>query len=152
MSSQVEIPGGTAELFAKSELTPRRRRPLDKLDVQNGPLFTKIRDARKVTNAKGEVEETPGLFGPDLVLTDHDAELLTTYQDAKILSRLKSWTLPEPVPATADAVLDIPGDVYDALAVAVAGLEAAELRAANPFTPSEETLEDPESPTGASAV
>lgn len=152
MSSTVTIPGGTAELFTKSELTPRRRRPLEKLDVQNGPLFAKIKVARKVTKADGSSEENVGLFGPDLILTDHDAELLTKYQDAKVWARLKSWTLPEAVPASPDALLDISGDVYDALAVAVAGLEAEEAGLGNQFEVSEENLENPESPTGASAV
>lgn len=152
MSSTVTIPGGTAELFAKSELTPRRRRPLEKLDVQNGPLMARIRDARRIIKADGTSEENPGLFGPDLILTDRDAEQMTSYQDAKIWARLKSWTLPEPVPASPDGLLDIPGPVYDALALAVVALEASEAGQVNQFVPSDETLENPESPTGASAV
>jgi len=152
MSTQVTIPGGTAELFTAPELTPRRRRPLEKLDVLNGPLFAKIRVARTVTKADGTSEENVGLFGPDLVLTDHDADLLTRYQDAKVWARLKSWTLTDALPASPDALLDVPGPVYDALAVGVAALEKAEAVVVDPFTPSEATLENPESPIGASAV
>lgn len=152
MSSTITIPGGTAELFTKHELTPRRRRPLEKLDVQNGPLLTKIRLARTITKADGTTEENPGLFGPDLILTDHDAELLTNYNDAKVVSRLKSWTLEAPVPTTTDQLLDVPGDVYDALSAGVAALLAEEEKAPNPFVVSEATLENPESPTGASAA
>jgi hypothetical protein len=152
MSSTVSIPGGSAELFSKSELTPRRRRPLEKLDVQISPLLTRIRVARTVTLTDGSTESTPGLPGPDLELTDRDADLLTKYQDAKVWARLKSWTLEAPLPASPDALLDVPGEVYDALAVAVAGLETEDAAAVNPFVPSEATLENPESPTGASAV
>lgn len=152
MSSTITIPGGTAELFTKDEMTPRRRRPLEKLDVLNGPLIAKIRIARTITKADGTTEENPGLFGPSLALTDADADRLTGYQDAKSWARLKSWTLPDVIPASPEGMLDIPGPVYDAIAVAVAELEAAEAKAANPFVPSETTLEDPASPTGASAV
>lgn len=150
MSVEIPVPGGTAVMLTNKELTPRRRRPIEKADLKNSPLFAKIRDARRVINAAGEVEENPGLFGPDLVLTDHDADLLTGYQDVKIVARLKSWTLDLPVPASTDELLDVPADVYDALAAGVVLAEATD--AGNQFTPSEETLENPDSPTGASAV
>lgn len=149
MSVEIEIPGGTARLLTDKELTPRRRRPLEKAEIQRLPLFTKIREARRVVGPNGEVEENPGLWGPDLVLTDRDVELMTNYSDIKIISRLHSWTIDTPLPTTTDELLDIPGDVYDALQ---AGIVMAEVTGqVNPFEPSETTLEDAESPTGASA-
>jgi hypothetical protein len=156
MSVEISIPGGTAVLFSNKELTPRRRRPLQQADLIQGPLFAKIREARRVVGPDGQVEETEGLWGPDLVLTDRDAEILTSYQDKKIIARLASWTLDLPLPTTTDALLDIPGDVYDALALGIVKAEAAD--GPNPFVPSEGTpeapgtLDDPASPTGASAV
>lgn len=156
MSIEIQIPGGTATLLTNKELTPRRRRPIEKADVQNGPLFTKIRDARRVVNPDGTVTENTGLWGPDLVLTEHDADLLTSYSDKKIIARLSSWTLAIPLPTTVDALLDIPGDVYDALQEGVAKAESAD--GVNPFVPSEGTpeapgtLDNPASPTGASVA
>lgn len=150
MSVEITIPGGTATLLSNKELTPRRRRPLEKADLQQLPLFTKIRNARRVVSPTGEIEENPGLWGPDLVLSDGDVELLTSYSDKKIIARLSSWTLDLPLPTSTDALLDVPGDVYDALQAGIVNAEAAD--GANPFTPSEATLEDAESPTGASAV
>lgn len=149
MSVEIEIPGGTATLLTNKELTPRRRRPIEQADIQQLPLFTKIRNARRVINSAGEVEENVGLWGPDLVLSDRDAELLTSYSDKKIIARLSGWTLDLPLPTTTDALLDIPGGVYDALQAGLVKAEAAD--GANPFEPSEATLEDAESPTGASA-
>ena len=150
MSVEITIPGGTAVMLTTKELTPRRRRPIQMLDVMRGPIFAKIREARRVIHPDGTVEETEGLYGPDLVLTEQDAAMLTSYQDVQIFARLQSWTLPEPLPVSADALLDIPGDVYDALADGVVKAEAAD--GANPFVASEETLENPASPTGASAA
>ena len=156
MSVEIPIPGGTATLLSTKELTPRRRRPIENADVQNGPLFAKIRNARRIIGADGQVEENPGLWGPDLVLTERDAELLTSYNDKKIIARLASWTIDLPLPTTVDALLDVPGDVYDALSVGVAVAEKAD--GPNPFEPSEGTpeapgtLDTPASPTGASAA
>jgi hypothetical protein len=153
MSVEITIPGGTATLLTNKELTPRRRRPLEQADIMNGPLMTKIRDARRVVSPTGEVEENPGLWGPELVLTERDAQLLTSYQDKKIIARLASWTIELPLPTTTDALLDVPGDVYDALAAGLVRAEVAD--GVNPFVPSAGdggTLDDAESPTGASAV
>lgn len=150
MSVTIDIPGGSAVLRTNKELTPRQRRPLDKAELKHGPLFARIRDARKVVSPTGEVEEHEGLWGPDLVLTDDDVELMTSYSDKKIVARLASWTLDLPLPKDTEELLDIPGEVYDALAFGVLVAERAD--GANPFTTSEETLDNPESPTGASAV
>lgn len=149
MSVEIDIPGGKATILNSKELTPRRRRPLEIADTLNLPLFSKIREARRVISPSGEVEEHPGLWGPDLELTERDAELLTGYQDKKILSRLSAWTLDLPLPKTTDDLLDVPADVYDALSLGVNEVERAE--AGNPFVVSEENLDNPESPTGASA-
>lgn len=148
MSVEIEIPGGTATLLTNKELTPRRRRPLDMAEIQHMPLFAKIREARKVVSPSGEIEENVGLWGPDLILTDRDVALLTGLNDKKIIARLESWTIDLPLPKTTDELLDIPAPVYDALS---AGIVKAEAVVVNPFVVSEETLEDPESPTGASA-
>jgi hypothetical protein len=148
MSVEIEIPGGTATLLTNKEMTPRRRRPLDQAEIQHMPLFAKIREARKVVGPNGEVEQHDGLWGPDLILTDRDVELLTSLNDKKIIARLESWTIDLPLPTTTDELLDIPAPVYDALSN---GIVKAEALTVNPFVPSEETLEDPESPTGASA-
>jgi hypothetical protein len=149
MSVEIDIPGGTARYLTDKELTPRRRRPLEQAEIQQLPIWTKIREARRVVGPDGQVEENPGLWGPELVLTDRDVEVLTAFSDKKIIARLHSWTLDLPLPTTVDELLDIPWEVYEALQ---GGLVKAErFGLPNLFEPSEATLEDAESPTGASA-
>lgn len=156
MSVEINVPGGTATMLIYKELTPRRRRPLEIADIMTKPLFEKIRVARTITKADGTSQTNPGLWGPDLILTERDAELLTDYADKKVIARLSSWTLTIPLPTTADMLMDVPGDVYDALQAGLVFAEASD--GVNPFVPSEGTpeapgtLDNPESPTGASAV
>lgn len=144
----VTIPGGTAELYDRNELTPRRRIPAKALLYRADDLLAKLSVARTVESPSGEVEENPGLTGPALRLTQHEAETLQHLQYATTWGWLKSWTLDIPLPATWEDLLDVPGDITDALNDAVDKLKNP-VSAAD-FEVGAETLADPESFTGRS--
>lgn len=156
MSRSIEIPGGTAELFDDSELTPRRQRPVQELALQVGSLMDRIANARRVSTSDGTTDERPSLTGlEDVEISDRQAYQLSRLQDLVTFMYLKSWSLPEPLPADADALLDLPTPVFDALSKAAAqsynGTGPAASASAG-FEVSDATLEDEASPTGASGV
>lgn len=148
MSKTVSIPGGTAELYDRTELTPRRRIPAKALLYRADDLLTKLSVARTVESPTGEVEENPGLTGPALRLTQHEAETLEHLQYATTWGWLKSWTLDIPLPATWEDLLDVSSDITDALNEAVQQLKNPDVAADMEI--SAKTLEDQESFTGRS--
>ena len=148
MSVTVTIPGGTAELFEASELTPRRRIPAKALLYRADDLLAKIAGARKVTSPNGDVDENPALRGDEYRLSQHEAETLEHLQYATTWGWLKSWTLDIPLPRTWEDLLDVNSEITDALNLAVQNLGNPD--AASDFEMSKETLDDKESFTGAS--
>lgn len=157
MSRSIEIPGGTAELFDEAELTPRRQRPVQELSLQVGSLMERIANARKVSTSDGLADERPNLSGlEDLEISDRQAMQLSRLQDLVTFMYLKSWTLPDPLPADADALLDLPSPLYNALSKAAAqsynGTAPDTAAASAPFQATDENLENELSPTGASGV
>lgn len=154
MSTTIEIPGGTAELFDDAELTPRRQRPVQELALQVGGLMDRIAQAGKVTTSDGEADTQPGLPGPEVEISDRQAEQLSRLGDLVTFMYLKSWTLETPFPATADDLLDLPSPVYNAISKAAAQAYngTSETSAGSAFEANDRTLEDDASPTGASAV
>jgi len=147
MSTTVTIPGGTAELFDRDEITPRRQIPLKALYTRSGRMLEKLTNARRVINAAGDVDERPELEGPDVLLTEHESEIVQRIQYATTWAWLKSWTLPLPLPANPDAFLDIPAHIVDALDLAV---QKHYSDVQSGFEMSKENLEDKDSFTGAS--
>lgn len=146
MSSTVDIPGGTAELFDRNELTPRRRIPAKALLYRADDLLAKIASARTLTKPDGESDTRPALSGEDVRLTQYEAETLEHLQYATTWGWLKSWTLDIPFPTTWEDLLDVPSDVTDALNAAVQKLGNPEV--ADDFEMSAETLTDKGSFTG----
>jgi hypothetical protein len=146
MSRTVTIPGGTAELFDRNELTPRRRIPAKALMYRADDLFTKIATASRVESPTGEVDENPILDGPAVRLTQYEAETLEHLQYATTWGWLKSWTLNIPLPATWEDLLDVPTEITDALNTAVQKIGDPDV--AGDFEISKETLEDKGSFTG----
>lgn len=144
----VPIPGGTAELFTREELTPRRRIPAKALLYRADDLLTKISAARTVISPTGEKDENPALDGPELRLTQYEAETLEHLQYATTWGWLKSWTLDRPLPETWEDLLDVPSTITDALNAAVNDLGQPDPTADMEMTP--DTLADKESFTGAS--
>jgi hypothetical protein len=146
MSRTVTIPGGTAELFDRDELTPRRRIPAKALLYRADDLLAKIASARTVTLPSGESEESAVLNGPDLRLTQYEAETLEHLQYATTWGWLKSWSLDIPLPATWEDLLDVPSHITEALNLEVQKQGNHEV--ADDFEISKETLEDKGSFTG----
>lgn len=149
MSRTVQIPGGTAELFDRDELTPRRRIPAKALLYRADDLLTKIGNARTVTSPAGEKDERPALTGADVRLTQYEAETLEHLQYATTWGWLKSWTLDIPLPATWEDLLDVPSDITDALNAEVQRQGNPEV--ADDMEMTDATLKDKGSFTGSSA-
>jgi len=146
MSKTVKIPGGTAELFEPKELTPRRRIPAKAVLYRADDLLSKIANARRVESPGGDIEENPALNGPDVRLTQYEAETLEHLQYATTWGYLKSWTLNIPLPATFEDLLDVPSEVTEALNAAVQKMGNPDI--ADDFEMTTETLENKESFTG----
>jgi hypothetical protein len=151
----IDIPGGSAVLYDDaSELTPRRRRPVELLQTRIGRKLTLIQTATRLicdgeVIEERDVSETRGgkvIFdGGDVELTGRDLDLLSQMNDALAWALLKSWTLDRELPATPDDMLDLDQGVYNAVRIAAAEVYAS--NAAGEFTPA--AMEDLASPTGA---
>ena len=148
---RIEVPGGHADLYEKHELTPRRQIPVRALMTRASDLYAKVLLARVVVSPTGETEETPGLPGEPLHLTQEEAELLEEIGYATAWAYLKGWTLPHPLPRTWQDFLDIPHEVATAIKEEVAKVNAGPSTAES-FEPSKDTLQDGESFTGGSGT
>jgi hypothetical protein len=149
MSRTIEIPGGAAELFTQEELTPRRQKPVKSLFFRSGALLDKLANNSKVIHPDGSVEEDPNLPAGVVQLSQADADLLVDIQYATTWAYLKSWTLDLPLPKSPDELLDIPSHIVDVLNREAKAIDGG-VPIAAAFEPSEVTLEDEDSPTGAS--
>ena len=165
MTLQVPIPGinptdppGVATLREPHEVTERHRRPIKVLMMQMNPA----RFAGFIGSDDDEL--------PDIEFTEGEAQSFASLADHTIFSALVSWSLDLPLPTSADDCMDIPGHIYDALEKVTSGVGealkaspgvdvnvtkdadgATVTEAADPFTLGPNTVEDPTSPTGASA-
>ena len=149
----VPIPGGSARLRPGVNLPERYRRPIK-------ALVTQIGESRMRQIVTANSDSTEGLT-VEIALTEHEANVLMRITDAVIYALVESWTLDLPLPDSPAAVQDLPGHIYDALAqgtakegaaiLAPAGavLTDADGSAVDTFTV--DAVEDPASPTGASA-
>jgi hypothetical protein len=142
----ITIPGGTAVL--RDTLTVRQRRPLQVVGATLPKELVDIVDAAQAdTNGRIRLDE--------LGLTEGTASIMFRMQDASIVAFLDSWSLtdgagaPVPLP-TMDTVGDMPGDVYDAIGLAVSKRGAAEINGMGDASP--DGVTDPESPTGPSST
>jgi len=152
----VPIPGGSAKLRNPSDLPERYRRPLKIITTAlGGERLQQIMDA-----AEGP-EESVNDVAEKIGLDEREIELLLRMTDASIYALLDSWTLPLPIPTSVAAVQDMPGPVYDALSEQTAKHAAALMTGpGTEVTPAGDVvdtftvdaIEDPASPTGASAA
>lgn len=164
MTTTIDIPGGTAELWEPRELTPRRRKPSELLATMLGRTVGQLQVAGRLV-CEGLIAEdrtellnedgSPKFPGPDLELTRSQLALINELNDVGAWALLKSWTLDLPLPATADDFLDIPADVYDAIRTAVAKVMTESPDVATVFSP-DALGDDPDTadlslPTSASA-
>ena len=125
------IPGGVAGWVVRHTLTPRRERVMQ---VDMLPL-------------KGLIERVKD---ENYDITREEAQQLLSANEIAVAVFLKSWTLrledgsPRPIPATADEVLDLDRELYDALVAQSAKL----LVQSNLDDFSVDAVEDSSSPTG----
>jgi hypothetical protein len=134
MSITVEIPGGKATFRSSpEELTARRKRPVELIGARIGQVFGSLPAAARIL-VDGEILEdrtedvkadgTPLFAGPAVDLTVKQIELLSMLNDAVTWMLLESWTLDLPLPESPDAILDLPGPLYDALRTEAAKINA----------------------------
>lgn len=127
---RIELPGGAwADIRDPEELSERHRRPVKNLASASVATIARLEGI-----SAGEDMAALGI-------TEEEADRLTRLQDATIVAVVAAWSYDLPV--TADALLDLPGAAYDALAAATAktGAEATLDTSPNP-TP------EPGNPTG----
>lgn len=132
MTRTVEVPGGTAVLRDADEMSERQRR------VVRSALFAAAADA-----LGDELSTAPGQPPTSVHLSAATGDLMAATKDAAIVASLVSWTLDGPLP-TMDSVVDLPGALYDALAVETANLISGLTLDTTPSP-------DPQSPTPASS-
>lgn len=136
MSREIPIPGGTAVLRDKHELTERHRRPVKIVSGQIGPNAEELMQAVQAGTAH---------------LDERQSALVFANQDAMIWCYLKSWSLPQPVPNDWHEIgNNIPADVYDALLPEVLAQAQEQAQADASF--GVDGVEDEQSPTGPSAA
>lgn len=153
MPITVDIPGGTADLYQRNELTARRNRAIEVVALQSSSVVAKVQKAGAATTPTGEVvtadaNQAAADALANVELSEKEAAVFFRIQDANIYAYLKSWTLAEPLPETIDAVQDIPLDVYEALREHVNKVTAPV--PAESFEPNDASLENTESPSGSS--
>lgn len=148
MSRTIQIPGGTAELFDRDELTPARRIPITAFRYRYADLFDEVAAASSVESPDGDVETNPALQGPARRLTQEEAETLQHYQYIITFGWLKSWTINHPFPKSWEDLLNTPLNVLDELALHLSPV--ANQDPAGDMELSKENLEDKGSFTGSS--
>lgn len=153
----ISIPGGKATFYRRKDLPPRRERELTILFAQLNPHKMRAVQKAQTVTVPGGSSTSDVLDGPDIALSEREARLLEQVSDVGAWAYLKSWTLrisdaeagtsvPRPLPATPDDILDLPRGLYDAITRHAAKLVAAEM-VDDDFTV--DAVEDDQSPTGA---
>lgn len=145
MPTVVTIPGWNpsdppahATLREVHEITERHRRPVRTLMMQMNP--------QRFQQIIGSDEDTvEGLMAdPDLAFTQREADTFMSLGDRVVAACLLSWTIDQPIPTSADAMMDLPPHLYDALQEATKDIGAALLGA-----PGMEPAPAPEPPADA---
>lgn len=142
--------GGQATFYAEHELTPRRTRALEVKITALSSLLDRLANARKVTAGDGTVDVSDVLPGAVVEVTEEQAGQLSELNDLAAFAYLKDWTLDRDLPASPDDLLDLPILIYRALVEHAAKLLVAKRNSDGGFTV--DSVEDPTSPTGASAA
>ena len=140
----IDVPGGTADFLDRDEVTPRRMRPMQVAALQMGSLLTAVSRAASVGG-----QDSQNLPGPDLPdLSEHQAELFTSLQDLATFAYLQRLVIDgkDATPTSADGLQDLPQGLYNELSSHAAKLSTSD----GGFVLNESTVEDHQSPTGAS--
>jgi hypothetical protein len=142
----IDIPGGTAQLREGPELRGRDR------NLIQAAILVATAGMAKVSGLRDQQEGEPDDDYRDFVaqqfknrekLTIEESLSLVELSNAAIVSSLKSWSLPDPLP-TIENVDELPGDLYQALVDGTGGISML-LAAGVKFEPT-----DPKGPEGRS--
>jgi hypothetical protein len=126
---KIHIPDGEASIRTlANEVSPRRRREIELIAARLGQVLPAVQSAARILvdgdvmddrskqrHKQGPRKGKPVFTGADVDLTVKQLRLLSDLNDAIVWSLLDGWTLDLPLPRTPDDLLDLPGDVYDAL-------------------------------------
>ena len=136
MTTEISLPGGTAVLKEKSELTNKEMKRLNKaqLAAAAGALHA------QELGFKREDKDTWALVAR---LTPEEMDVVDLFQREAVVARLVSWTLERPLPTTADEVDNLPLSIYTPLTIAAADIKIGD----DEF----EVSPDPKVPTGNSS-
>jgi hypothetical protein len=155
MTTTIDIPGGTAEMWEMDELTPALTMKLDVYSLRHSAMLAKVqKNAAAIQEAQDKAEaegtELDQMSIPDIGLDDDEAEQYLTMQYLTALVYLKSWTLDRPVPTALPDLLAVPLTVVRPLVQYAGKANTDAQMAAAGLEESEATVMDPESPTGPS--
>jgi hypothetical protein len=134
--STITIPGGTAELKDDTDLTNKEVKVL--------------RRAARIAMSSAARLQSLGFDGKDpetwkvvSEMTDGEDETIDIFQRTCVITRLVSWTLPDPMPATVDDVDNLLRPLYVALTVAATNIKLGD-------TFDVENVQDPKADTDSS--
>jgi len=126
MSSPIDLPGGTATLKDKSELTNREMKQLSKAQLTAAGTALHLKEY-------GFDPADPTTWSEAARLTADDMDTIDLFQRTCVFLRLVSWDLKNddgsdrPLPQSADEVDNLPMSIYTPLTVAaVAGIKFGE--------------------------
>ncbi len=140
MPTTIPIPGGHAVIA--DELTVGGR-----IAIQ--VVFSRMdKESATAVMAVQESQDPDGMTA----LSDAQLTALLLMPAASVLAFLQSWTLPDPVPQTVTEVRAMRADVFDAIEAVTRTRMGAATRALSGEGWTIDAIEDPTSPTVASAV
>jgi len=96
-SKVVQLPGGHSATLSTDGLTQRNLLDLERVMA-------------RLSSLQLDQSQNPGLFSEDV------AEALLSLRTVSILTFLRSWTLPEPLPQSEEDLLNLPVEVFVPLA------------------------------------
>lgn len=117
---RIDFPdGGWAELIDKpapNQITEGQRRPIR--DCQSKISALGMRKLNELSDA--EKNGPINLAVQSIEFSQEDLDLLNHLNDLLICATVIAWSYPFPCPPAPPALLDLPGDTYDALKAATA--------------------------------
>jgi hypothetical protein len=126
ISGKIDLPDGRhITLRQPVEMTGRHRREIELLAARLGPIASEMDTAGRilvdgdvVEDRRDELEPKTGrprFPGPDLNLTERQWRLTYDMNLATTWALLKSWSLPDPLPARPDDLLDLDPVLYETI-------------------------------------
>ena len=124
MTTEKEIPGGTAVFREPSELRGRDRDLIRAVAMAAGPALEKVPEEvreKPETESDEDFEKRQNEAMAKVQFTWQEALSMLDLRRATVVATLESWSLDRPLP-TMDDIGDLPADLHDALVDAVGGM------------------------------